>query len=84
MQEIDHFFGAPKAQTKIFAFLRRFRLKFRVSIESAEGASENFRVFRKTAAYDVIFQIPGGASAPPLRAPMVLSNVFRIQNVLPS
>ena len=32
---------------------------------SAEGASENFKVFCRTAAYDVIFfQIPGGGSAP--------------------
>ena len=41
---------------------------------SAKGASENFKVFCRTAAYDVIFfQIPrGGGSAPltPLRAPM--------------
>ena len=68
------FFGAPKALTKIFAFLRRFRLKHRVSSASAVGASENFRVFCRTAAYDVIFSNSrGGASAPPcppLRAPM--------------
>ena len=41
---------------------------------SAEGASENFKVFCRTAAYDVIFfQIPGGGAVPPLtplRAPM--------------
>ena len=29
--------------------------------------SENFRVFRRTAAYDVLFQIPGrGGQVPPL------------------
>ena len=41
---------------------------------SAEGASENFKVFCRTAAYDVIvFQIPRGGAVPPLtplRAPM--------------
>ena len=41
---------------------------------SAEGASKNFKVFCRTAAYDVIsFQIPGGGAVPPLtplRAPM--------------
>ena len=61
---------------KIVAFfLRRVRLNYRVSVASTEGASENFRVFCRTTAYDVIFfQIPGGGKcpgAPPLRAPML-------------
>ena len=55
-----HVFGAPYKKSTIF---RR-----------AEGASENFRVICRTAAYDVIFSNSrGGASAPPcpfLRAPM--------------
>ena len=50
----DLFFGAPKARTKTFAFFRRFRLNLRVFDESAEGASENFRVFSTGTAYDVI------------------------------
>ena len=33
------FFGAPKPQTKNVALLRRFRLKYRVSMASAEGTS---------------------------------------------
>ena len=55
VQKIDHFFSAPTAQTKNFAIFATFRLKHRVSMASAEGASENFRVFCRTAAYDVIF-----------------------------
>ena len=56
-----------------------FRLKYRVSMASAEGASKKFRVFWRTAAYEVIFSNSRGrASAPPpLRAPM-----FRILLVL--
>ena len=75
------FFGAPKrksiffsvlprlVQTNIFAFffflLRRFRLNLRVFI-----ASDNFRVFRRRAVYDVIFFKFQEASAPSLQAPM--------------
>ena len=59
-------FRAPKAQTKTFAFFARFRPKYSVSIASAEGASENFRLLCWAAAYyDVIFSNSRGASAPP-------------------
>ena len=36
---------------------------------SAGGASENFMVFCRTAAYDVIFSNFRGGSAPPLAGP---------------
>ena len=36
-------------------FVRRFRLNLRVFDASAEGSSENFRVFYTGTAYDVIF-----------------------------
>ena len=75
-----HVFGAPYrkltvyqraegANEKFCVFSRRFRLKYRASGASAVGASENFRVFCRTAAYDVIFQIPGGGKCPPLPPP---------------
>ena len=58
-----HDFGAPYQKLR---FLRRFRLKYRVSIASAEGASQNFRVICRTAAYDVIFfKFQGGGKCPP-------------------
>ena len=38
-----------------FALLRHVRLHVRVFIASAEGESENVRVFHRRAAYDVIF-----------------------------
>ena len=59
-------FGGPKWQTNFIAiFFDSFRSWYNVCIESAGGASKNFIVFCRTAAYDVIcFQIPGeGASA---------------------
>ena len=40
-----------------FFFSRRLRLKYRVSIASAEGASENFRVFCRTTAYCWVFPL---------------------------
>ena len=43
VQKVDHFFGAPQAQTKILAFFsRRFRPILSDHIASAEGASEKF------------------------------------------
>ena len=39
------FFGALKAQMNIFAFFRRFRLKYRACVASAVSASENSRFF---------------------------------------
>ena len=73
--KIDHFSARRRSKRKFLRFLfsRRLRLKYRVSSASAEGASDNFRVFCRTAAYDVIFsnsregQVP---PLPPLRAPM--------------
>ena len=37
---------------------------------SAEGASEELRVFCRTAAYDVFFKPGGGQVAPSLQEPM--------------
>ena len=69
VQTIDHFSGRRRRKQKILRFLRRFRLRYRVSIASAEGASENFRAFCRTAAYDVIFfKFQGGGEAPPAGA----------------
>ena len=75
VQIIDHLSACRRRKRKFLRFflLRHFRLEYRVSSESAEGASENFRVFCRMAAYDVIFSNSRGASAPfapPLRAPM--------------
>ena len=65
VQKIDHFSARRRLKRKIVRFLRRFRLKYSVSIASAKGASENFKVFCRTAAYDVIFpNSRGGATAP--------------------
>ena len=50
---------------RFFFLLRRFRLNLRVFI-----ASDNFRVFRRRAVYDVIFFKFQEASAPSLQAPM--------------
>ena len=57
--------GAPYTKSTIFRraectnkklhFLRRSRLNYRVYIASADGASENFRVFCRMAAHDVMF-----------------------------
>ena len=48
-------FRCAEAAKEFFALLRHFRLRVRVFIVSAEGASENFRVFHRREAYDVIF-----------------------------
>ena len=73
-KKVDCFSVRRSRKRKFFALLRHFRLRVRVFIVSAEGASEiNFRVFHRREAYDVIFfkfyegcgQVP-----PPLRAPM--------------
>ena len=69
VQKIDHFSARRRRKRKFLRFLRRFRLKYRVSIASAEGASENFRVFCRTAAYDVIFSNSRGGQVPPLAPP---------------
>ena len=45
VQKIDHFSASLKRKRKLLRFLRRFRLKYRVSMASSEGASKNFRVF---------------------------------------
>ena len=66
-------FRCAEAAKEIFALWWHFRLRVRVFIASAEGASENVRVFHRRAAYNVIFfkfhegcgQVP-----PPLRKPM--------------
>ena len=56
VQKVDFFSAARRRRKRnVLRFSRRFRLKYRVSMASAEGASEKFRVFCRTAAYDVIF-----------------------------
>ena len=66
-KKIDDFSARRQRKRKLLRFSRRFRLRYRVSMASAEDASESFRIFCGTAAYDVIFQIPGGKcpSCPP-------------------
>ena len=62
-----------RRERKFSRFSRRFRLNLGVVDASAEGASENFRVFSTGTAYDVIiFKIQGGQlpQVAPLRAPM--------------
>ena len=66
----DLFFGAPRCKRKLLRFFRRFRLNLRVFDASAEGASENFKVFNTRTAYDVIiFEIPVGGNCPRLPPP---------------
>ena len=71
VQKIDLFRRAEGANENVCVFSRRIRLKYRVSIASAEGASENFKVFCRTAAYDVIFSnsMGGGGNCPKLTPP---------------
>ena len=72
-KKVDCFSVRRSRKRKIFALLRHFRLWVRVFIASAEGASENVRVFHRRAAYDVIFFKfhEGCGQVPPLlRAPM--------------
>ena len=38
----DLLFGAPKAQTKVFAIIAAFKTQFREFDASAEGVSKNF------------------------------------------
>ena len=42
VQDFDHFSACLRRKRKLFRFLRRFRQKYRVSMASAEVASENF------------------------------------------
>ena len=71
VQKSTIFRRAEGANENCCVFSRRFRLKYRVFIASAVGASENFRVFCRAAAYDVIlFQIHGGRQVPPPLPPL--------------
>ena len=68
-----HFYRRAKgANKKFWIFFARFWLKYGVYIASAEGAREKFRVFCRTAAYDVIFinSREGQVPTSPLRASM--------------
>ena len=61
----DMFSARQRRERKFSRFFRRFRLNFRVFDASAEGASENFRVFFTGTAYDVIiFKFHGGGQLP--------------------
>ena len=69
VQEIDHLSARRRRKRKFLHFSRRLRLKCRVSSASAEGASKNFRVFCRTAAYDVIFSNSRGGGQVPSPCP---------------
>ena len=60
------FFGTPRRKRKL---LRRLKLKHTVSEASAEGASENVGIFRRTGAHDVIFSNSGEGGKCPLVPP---------------
>ena len=65
-KKLTIFRRAEGANENLCVFLRRFRVKYRVSMASAKGASDNVRVFCRTSAYYTIFSNSGGgASAPP-------------------
>ena len=65
-KKIDCFSVRRSRKRKFFALLQHFRIHVRVFIASAEGASENVRVFHRRAAYDVIFlKFHGGGQVPP-------------------
>ena len=62
--------GAKSPTLQRIDTVKKNGLKYRVSIASTKGASENFRVFCRTAAYDVIFfKFQGGGKCPPLPPP---------------
>ena len=63
---MTYFSARQGAQTKIFAIFRHFVQHLRVCYASAEGASENFKVFPTGTAYDVIiFKFQGGGATAP-------------------
>ena len=66
--------GAKSPTLQRIDTVKKNGLKYRVSIASTKGASENFRVFCRTAEYDVIFSNSRGGGqvppCPPLRAHM--------------
>ena len=65
LTKMTYFSARRRRKRKFSRFFRRFRLNLRVFHASAEGASENFRVFFTGTAYDVIiFKFQGGATAP--------------------
>ena len=71
-KKVDCFSVRRSRKRKFFALLRHFRLRVRVFIASAEGASENVRVFHRRAACDVIFfkfHEGGGKCPPPCGCP---------------
>ena len=66
VQIIDRLSARRGRKRKCLPFLPHFRLKYRVSKASADGASEKFRVFCRTQGYDVIFfKFQGGKCPPP-------------------
>ena len=75
IQKIEYFSSHRRRKWKPFAFSRRFRLNYRVSMASAEGSSENFRYFVGQQHITSLFQIPGGGGqvpcCPPVRVPML-------------
>ena len=70
LKKLTVFSVRQSRKRKTFALLRHVR----VFIESAEGASENVRVFHRRAAYDVIFfKFHEGCGQVPLPCPWVLA-----------
>ena len=74
------FFGAPMAETKFFAFLRRFRLKYSVSmaIERLRRERKFYGVLSDGSIWLHFFKFQGGASAPlpPSGADVILMCIF--------
>ena len=66
---ITYFSERPRREQKFSRFFRRFRLNLKVFGASADGASENFRVFSTGTAYDVIFSNSRGGNCPRLPPP---------------
>ena len=70
LTKITYFSTRRRRERKFSRFFRSFRLNLRVIDASAEGASENFRVFSTRTAYDVIiFKFQGGGGQLPQVAP---------------
>ena len=67
--KIDHFCSAPKAQRKLFAFLRRFRLKYRYLWRAPKALAKILRYFVGRQHMTSFFQIPGGGGQLPQVAP---------------
>ena len=78
VQNNDPLSTRRRRKRNFLRFLRRFRLKYRKSMVRADGASEKFSVFCRTAEYDVIISNSRReASAPTPVASPVDAHGFR-------